>query len=371
MAWLSDTNFQYRTKITVLAAQVAADHTAFPNYLPLNLMNAGFHSHCNQTTAQDIRITTSDGSTEVPREVVSYDAATDTGEVHFKGNIDGDTDTDFYVYYGNAAATDYAVNHANGANNVWDANYMGVWHLNQAVSGNQTDSTANPAVFTPTVYSGGSAFEAGDLVSGQVGKGISLESSKHQYLTTATSVTKLDITGNYTLSGWVKGADWVEGNSFINHGDGAAYLQYYMGVRTDGKADLRSTGGGSIVHDTVLSADTWYYIVGVRSGTNGLLYINAGTPKTGTGFNDPSSRSDALVCGYNTYPPNALFPNAVVDELRVSNSARDANWITTEYNNQNSPATFYTIGAEETNIISTNYLLQYRRSRFPGSITGR
>ena len=35
------------------------------------------------------------------------------------------------------------------------------------------------------------------------------------------------------------------------------------------------------------------------------------------------------------------------DEVRVSNIARSAQWISTEYNNQNSPASFYSLGIEE------------------------
>ena len=36
-----------------------------------------------------------------------------------------------------------------------------------------------------------------------------------------------------------------------------------------------------------------------------------------------------------------------IDEVRISNIARNAAWILTEYNNQLNPATFYTIGPEE------------------------
>jgi hypothetical protein len=37
-----------------------------------------------------------------------------------------------------------------------------------------------------------------------------------------------------------------------------------------------------------------------------------------------------------------------MDELRISNTGRTADWILTSYNNQNSPSTFYSVGAEET-----------------------
>jgi hypothetical protein len=38
--------------------------------------------------------------------------------------------------------------------------------------------------------------------------------------------------------------------------------------------------------------------------------------------------------------------NGVVDEVRISNIARSAGWIATEYNNQSSPGTFYALGSE-------------------------
>ncbi len=41
------------------------------------------------------------------------------------------------------------------------------------------------------------------------------------------------------------------------------------------------------------------------------------------------------------------FFNGILDEVRISNVARDACWIQTEYNNQDSPSTFYTVGSQE------------------------
>ena len=43
------------------------------------------------------------------------------------------------------------------------------------------------------------------------------------------------------------------------------------------------------------------------------------------------------------------FQEAAHDEIRISTSVISADLITTEYNNQNSPSTFYTWGAREDN----------------------
>jgi hypothetical protein len=47
-----------------------------------------------------------------------------------------------------------------------------------------------------------------------------------------------------------------------------------------------------------------------------------------------------------------LTSGAMVDEARVSNIARSADWISAEYNNQNSPNTFYTISGQDPASIS-------------------
>jgi hypothetical protein len=39
--------------------------------------------------------------------------------------------------------------------------------------------------------------------------------------------------------------------------------------------------------------------------------------------------------------------NGTMDEIRISGVVRSADWIATEYNNQFSPATFYTVGAQQ------------------------
>mgnify|MGYP000337762166 CR=1 FL=1 len=48
-----------------------------------------------------------------------------------------------------------------------------------------------------------------------------------------------------------------------------------------------------------------------------------------------------------------MLEQGALDEVRISNLARSTNWIRTEYANQNSPATFCTVGAEEKLVINT------------------
>ena len=134
MAWYN-ASWTNRVKVTVLATKVDADLTNFPVYVDLSGLPAGFHTNVNQTDGRDIRVTKADGSTELAREVVFYDSATNTGELHFKADaLANATDTDFYIYYGNAAATEPAVGATYGRNAVW-SDYKAVYHMHQDPTG--------------------------------------------------------------------------------------------------------------------------------------------------------------------------------------------------------------------------------------------
>jgi hypothetical protein len=90
--------------------------------------------------------------------------------------------------------------------------------------------------------------------------------------------------------------------------------------------------------------DTWYYIVGVKSPTHVRTYINGeevGTPQSHPGVMDKDPMN--LRMGVGNYPG---YFDGTIDEVRISNVARSAEWIKTCYNNQSSPASFYSVGNE-------------------------
>ena len=110
------------------------------------------------------------------------------------------------------------------------------------------------------------------------------------------------------------------------------------------------TGGGDTHVDpgtATLATATWYYLTLAYDSTNGLKsYVNASSDGTAAAkgalsiLNNPSTY-------IGNSPINAgRFWNGAIDECRIASVARDANWITTEYNNQNAPTTFQTLGAE-------------------------
>jgi len=140
---------------------------------------------------------------------------------------------------------------------------------------------------------------------------------------------------------------------FLNAIDSAIYDKLIV-IGTDGKPVFYVYDGASkdtSVATSSLSLNTWNYLVGTYDGatasmySNGILVGTATASSTRTAYTVPNifinGRTDGAVPGAN----GGNYLNGWIDEVRVSNIARSASWILTEYNNQNDPSTFYTIGA--------------------------
>jgi hypothetical protein len=100
--------------------------------------------------------------------------------------------------------------------------------------------------------------------------------------------------------------------------------------------------------------DTWYHIVAVKSSDYVRTYINGaevGTPQYHPGVMDKDSMN--LRIGVGSYPG---YFDGVIDEVRVSNIDRSAEWISTCFNNQSSPNTFYILGSESGKYYSSGNL---------------
>ena len=125
----------FRKKITVLASQVDANVTNFPVYVNLADLGSDFFANVESSGGDDggdIRVTTADGATELPREVVGINVGSSTGELHFKADsLSSTANTDFYIYYGNSAISEPAASAAYGSQNVWTNGYVGVWHFSE------------------------------------------------------------------------------------------------------------------------------------------------------------------------------------------------------------------------------------------------
>lgn len=336
MAWYNS-NWLYRQKITIDHTKVGASLTDFPVYLNLadlgNVFWAGVLSG-----GGDIRITTGDGSTEVAREVVSCDTTNKTGEVHFKApSLSTTTDAVFYIYFGNSGASDYAVDATYGARAVWSNGYVGVFHYGNNI---------NNSVSAITGTNHGSTEDTSIYKLGNSSRKFVRASS--QYIDYGNP-TALNINGvvPITVQAWVRfNAIPSAYRDFFGKGDTQYLLQ---GISSRFRAFIYDGDWKMANADADIVANTWYSVANVYAGTVGgnvNLYVN-GAVQTEVGTADSiNSSAYSVYAGQNSQVANRFF-DGYLDECRISNVARSATWISTEYNNQNSPSTFYTKGVVE------------------------
>ena len=166
------------------------------------------------------------------------------------------------------------------------------------------------------------------------------------------STTSIEITDTVTVEAWV------------NMSATTGLWQYVVNKSTDhysvGFGDTTNTTPRSVIRiggtvyqfssNYTITTGTWYYLA--------MTYDSAGTWKiyvNGTLQNTDTTTSGALDSDVNSLfiggryneTTNGYF-NGTIDEVRISNAIRSADWIATSYNNQNSPGTFYTVATEET-----------------------
>lgn len=347
--WYS-ASWTYRQPIVIQSSQVDADLTDFPVYVNLNDLDADFHTNV-KSDGGDIRITKSDGTTEVPRELVFYNSSTDTGELHFKadGTLSSSSNTTFYIYYGNSGASDYAIDATYGAENVWSSQYDAVYHMQQDPASTTTlDSTANDFDLTT---SGNPTSSTNGKLAGNAqaydGTGDYLQGSHIPKSTDPLTITAWflpsDITNPHTVA-----------MSRAATTDGFFRLQWSGNQTGDPvRASKENSSGtnGNAATSVGYSASVYSYGAAVfTTNTSRTAYLNAGSAGTNT-TNITNGTMARINIGAFNDRDSALTQESTgtIDEVRFLNVALASTWLSTEYNNQNSPSTFYSVtGGQET-----------------------
>jgi hypothetical protein len=355
-------SWQYRRAITIdhtKVQDVANPSTTYANF-PVLVYATGLSNI--KADGADIRFTLSDGITELPREIESYSGGTLYAWVKFTLTKDaGDSSNDvIYMYYGNAAATEPAPNSPYGSQNVWDSNYKGVWHLKEATGANVADSTSNGHTGTQN--------NSPTQTAGQIDGSLNFNGT-NQYIQTTSNESQT--ASNITWSCWFKTSSTAFANHLLWEGiaDGNGWgpnpsdsteanlsfghpastnnvLDFYLG-----NADVTTQAGTISISYSFSDTSNWHYVVVVvtdlGSSPAAMMYVDGSSGGSDTGTTTYTSRT-----GWNTNlmlancGANTRYYQGLLDEVHVSVTARSADWIKTEYNNQNSPSTFCSLGGE-------------------------
>ncbi len=338
--------YNYSRSITIDHTKCgSANSTNFP------VLVAGTYSYLatvanggNVTSASgyDIIFTSdSAGTILLNFERASFNATTGAVEFWVKvPTVSNTADTVIYLFYGNSAVTtDQSAPVA-----TWSNGFLLVMHM----EGGPTDSLgAYSAANTgtpPTYVNGGLAgSKIGKYAqnSGGGGNGITITD------TGTLSPTPL------TVSAWVEmdtfGPVLQTINSTYNPTTGQSMMVRNTAATASyiqGSAGTRSVDPSTGVAFTA-AYHVWSYLAHTYSASAGTGTLTAFLNGVANGSNvgpDPAF----AVAGNMTLLFDPQFGRDFtggLDEFRVANVERSADWLLTEYNNQNSPSTFYTVGA--------------------------
>lgn len=337
--------YTYYTAFTVDHTQVPnTDQTNFPvgiidNSGLARLKTTGNGGHVSNANGYDIRPFSDSGlTTALTYELVFYDAATGKIEMWVKiPTLSHTSDTIIYLGYGNSSITTDG-----SSNTTWDSNYLGVYHLSNGTTLSGADSSQSgrtgTLVNTPTATAG-QIDGAGNFV---------FASSQYIDLGTGYAPTAL------TMSAWAKANSYTNNNInaiLVRNNNSTSWA--YVSTRTisgttkvlyelKGNTDLQPTST-----PTTLTTGVWYYFTVTYDSSGGLIgYINGAVEGTHTANGALATTSASTMISRDNVP-GGLYWDGIIDECRMSDAVRSADWITTEYNNQVAPGTFYAVGTEQ------------------------
>lgn len=292
-----------------------------------------------QSTGADILFTDATGRNLLPFEIEKYSSGTLAAWVNVS-SLSATADTIIYMYYGNPAATSKA-----NATGTWNSSYSMVMHMPNGTTLSLSDSTSNA--------NNGTNNGSIPATTGQIDGGASFNGST-QYISVAN--TSLFNVGANSFSAffWVKPATTttivIADN--LNSSASLGWL-LYLGANSVGTC----TGTNAICfyddtnHDGEPSAYTtnvWSLVGITKYGTNVAFYSNgAALGSQPAVASIPNSTANAMIGGDNVL---SLDFNGSMDETEYSSVALSPGWISTQFNNQNSPSTFYSVGSVETDI---------------------
>jgi hypothetical protein len=341
--------YLHHRTITVNSGQVSGTLSNFPVLVSMTdatLKSSSHGGNVQSDSGTDIVFTSdSAGNNVLPYEQESYDPA--AGKIVYWVNITSLSDgTQFYMFYDKAGASDQSNKTA-----VWDSNYKSVYHFPNGSSLSAADSTGvnNGSVNGPTA-----------TPVGQIDGAASFSGSGNNYINAADS-TSLDVSSAMTLQLWMNNSN-TNTSALILKGLGcSSWAAYAMeigdveGTSPAGTANklnfhfktANAAGANMLPESGTLSTGVPVFVVGTYDGSKMRLYINGSLDNsTGAGGSAYNS-AEQLYLGADSGCSGRGKFTGMIDEVRISNSARSANWIKTEYNNQNSPSSFYSVGSEQ------------------------
>ena len=334
--WLSGWN--KRIKITIDNNDVDSALSSFPVLVYLSNSSGRnnddvsfvFDELQSDANRKKIAVTTSDGLTQCYVEIETWDHTNEKAWLWVKvPSVNSTADTDLYLYYDSSQPDNTAYVGDVGstsAENVWDTNFKGVWHLKDLTTSTVEDSTSNNNDGTK------GAADQPIEVDAKVGKGQDFTPTA-QYIEVGTTGFS---SSSGTVEAWGKaeGFSGTEANYLFGHTAQPPWTNRTQLYTDDvnGNLDL-GLGDSHTRHTNIqdLDPNTWYHVVLTWNGTNYVVYVDSVTKANGT-YSGLTSIYSLADIG-NTGNPAARVEawNGTIDEVRVSDVPRSVAWIKANY----------------------------------------
>ena len=331
--------YQKTVKMTVAGYSGGTSLAGFPVLVKLSESDvSGFHYRDLLENGTDLRFA------DVNRNLIPYEV--DTWNTNGVSLIwvkvpSLSVGTVINAYWGNADTGAAGLS----SKQVWTADYVGVWHLNEAgvTSYDSTSNGLNAANYSVTTNISDGKIGAARRIS-NAAKGIQ-DSSR----ISVPYSTAINLGNTFTISGWMRykvgqatGWDRIFGRkSAWNDGSG------WEVTTVDGsssKLDVRGIGSTSPQPTvTDFTVGQWVNLAFVFSNTTVSVYLN-GTNKLNNGtISAASDNTNPLVFGNNGAFNEATLKGSL-DEVRYRDGLASADWTKAEYETVNN-ASFLTYGA--------------------------
>ena len=324
-----------RKSVTIDNTKVNGNQTDFPVWIDLTDADIAARALAN---GHDIYFTAADGTTRLDYEIERWDAAAHRLSAWVRvPMLAANAATVLYVYYGDPTTTATA-----NAPGVFKSSFAAVWHLDDTLPATAIAEATGTHAGTPTLTA------ATTQVRAQLGGGLAFTGSND----TITFTNPLSGNQAHTISVWVSQAAVTHVSAIVVMGTAMTGQSRFLyshfmsavmaaGYYSDDYTTTRNLDGAGLV-----------LLHWVFEGPNGKnhLYVNGaelvGSPMM---LNNINTQGTTGIIGHAPEPAYGTNTGleATIDELRVATTARTAGWIATEYANQSSPGTFYSVGADE------------------------
>jgi hypothetical protein len=339
-------NYAFKRTITLNTAAVGITSTLtnFPALLSIQSNDLIITGNCTDKLVNpsgpnyDFAFVAPGAATECYYQVVSYNQTTGTLLVWVQmPSISPSINNTVAFYYGSAAPT--VTHNAAFFQKTWASDYQAVYNFEDAVySGGTYDATVNAGV---GVLSG---FNSTFLVTGKVGKAYVFGSGS---TTTNLTASGANVSGAFTISAWVNlNTIGIDQKVLTNESSsGEASGGYKLGVYVDNIPESEGADNvnrGNTPNSAAVTTGSWYYLQSVYDGATLSTFVNGVQYKEEAVTGTVPSTLTTLYVGIGE---GGGYPfSGIIDEARVSNVAKSSDWILMEYNNQNNPVSFTTVG---------------------------